>query len=228
MARYIYGLDPGSKHDPFGIVIHKISDYNPDKKTIPILVTLRKLVDMPYDEILDIIRKELFSKYRPYYIVSDYTNEKSFTDFLIERFGTDKVEKVTFSTSSKAMLKDDGRAILKIGYKFQNPKSVKDSKLKEMLVELIQQLKNEQILTTKSGKTTFDHPRGEHNDLAIAWELSIHGCRKFLPKVPSTPVVVTTNYKFPDRRFYTNNWDPVPELRDPGITITDVITWFPS
>jgi len=29
---------------------------------------------------------------------------------------------------------------------------------------------------TKSGKESFDHPVGRHNDMGIAWELSIHGC----------------------------------------------------
>ena len=29
---------------------------------------------------------------------------------------------------------------------------------------------------TPSDKESFDHPTGKHNDIAIAWELSIHGC----------------------------------------------------
>ena len=29
---------------------------------------------------------------------------------------------------------------------------------------------------TKSGKESFDHPTGRHNDMGIGWELSIHGC----------------------------------------------------
>jgi hypothetical protein len=64
--------------------------------------------------------------------------------------------------------------------------------------------------------------------LAIAWELSIHGCRKFLPKIPSNPVIVTSDYKMTDRKFFVNNWDPVPELRKPGITIKNVTAWFPT
>jgi len=32
------------------------------------------------------------------------------------------------------------------------------------------------MLLTSSGRESFDHPTGRHNDLGIAWEPSIHGC----------------------------------------------------
>ncbi len=32
------------------------------------------------------------------------------------------------------------------------------------------------MLLTKSGRESFDHPTGKHNDMGIAWKLSIHGC----------------------------------------------------
>jgi hypothetical protein len=32
------------------------------------------------------------------------------------------------------------------------------------------------MLLTPSGRESFDHPTGRHNDLGIACELSIHGC----------------------------------------------------
>ena len=46
----------------------------------------------------------------------------------------------------------------------------------ELIRELIEQLKHEEMNLTKSGRESFDHPVGRHNDLAISWELSIHGC----------------------------------------------------
>jgi len=41
---------------------------------------------------------------------------------------------------------------------------------------MIEQLKHEEMLLTPSGKESFDHPAGRHNDIGIGWELSIHGC----------------------------------------------------
>ena len=32
------------------------------------------------------------------------------------------------------------------------------------------------MLLTPSGRESFDHPTGLHNDMGIGWELSIHGC----------------------------------------------------
>ena len=42
--------------------------------------------------------------------------------------------------------------------------------------ELVEELKHEEMVLTKSGRESFDHPTGRHNDMGIAWELSIHGC----------------------------------------------------
>jgi hypothetical protein len=29
---------------------------------------------------------------------------------------------------------------------------------------------------TKSGRESFDHPIGRHNDMGLCWKISIHGC----------------------------------------------------
>jgi hypothetical protein len=68
---------------------------------------------------------------------------------------------------------------------------MEDDFWQSMLVqELVKQLKQEQMVSSATGKTTFDHPSGQHNDLAIAWELSIHGCMPFTNKAPRSPVVI--------------------------------------
>lgn len=229
MPRYIYGLDPASKNDFFGIVIHNLPNYErEDEKPIPKIKTLRKLRNMSYDEILELLTRDLFKRYPPYYIVIDYTNEKTFSDLLISQYGKDRVEKMLFNNTTKGRLKDDGIAILKQKYKFKNPNKVKDPQLREWLEELIQQLKNEQILVTSSGKTTFDHPQGEHNDLAVAWELSVHGCLKFMIRGKSHPVAYSANPKVHRGYAIDDDLDLVPELRKPGITITDITIHYPS
>jgi len=59
---------------------------------------------------------------------------------------------------------------------FPNPANIKDPIKSELVRELIEQLKHEEMNLTPSGKESFDHPTGRHNDKAIGWELSIHGC----------------------------------------------------
>jgi hypothetical protein len=93
------------------------------------------------------------------------------------------VEALLFTQASKLMLKQEGLKILQMGYKF--PNEVKDPQLNAWISELIEQLKHEQLIVTPSGKPTFDHPVGQHNDLAIAWELSVHGCLKLMLKPKS-------------------------------------------
>jgi len=72
---------------------------------------------------------------------------------------------------------------LKQGYQFPNPAKIKDPAKAELVRELVQQLKHEEMLLTPSGRESFDHPTGRHNDLGIAWELSIHGCIKLGLKI---------------------------------------------
>lgn len=181
MSRYVYGLDPASKNDYFGIVIHEIPDFEGDEENMPRLVTLRMFTHVSYDDALEILKVQ-FERYPPYRIVIDDTNERTFSDILERDYGR-KVERISFSNTSKLMLKQDGLSIMKQGYKF--PKNVKDLEQKQLLDVLIKQLKREQVSYTKSGKTTFDHPTGEHNDVSTAWELSIHGCLKVMNRRPT-------------------------------------------
>ena len=112
-------------------------------------------------------------------MVFDYTNERTFTDLMEARFGKSRVTKINFSagtSGTKKMLKDDGLSILKQGYKFPNPANIKDPAKSELVRELVEQLKHEEMLLTPSGRESFDHPTGRHNDLGIAWEIYIHGC----------------------------------------------------
>ena len=114
-------------------------------------------------------------------MVFDYTNERTFTDLMDVRFGKSRVSKINFSvgtSGTKKMLKDDGLSILKQGCRFSNPASTKDPVKAELVRELITQLKHEEMLLTPSGRESFDHPTGRNNDIAIAWELLIHGCIK--------------------------------------------------
>jgi hypothetical protein len=97
----------------------------------------------------------LFKKFPPSLMVFDYTNERTFTDIMENRFGKLRVEKINFSTGTsgtKKMLKDDRLSILKQGYTFPNPVNIKDPSKAELVRELVEQLKHEEMLLTPSGR----------------------------------------------------------------------------
>ena len=180
MSRFIYGEDPASQNDFYGIVIYELpSPTKENPKPLPKLRDLYKLNHTSFDKIIEFHTNVLFRKYPPRLMVFDYTNERTFTDIMENRFGKSRVIKVNFSSGTsgtKKMLKDDGLSILKQGYRFPNPYKIKDPNKAQLVRDLIEQLKHEEMKITPSGKESFDHPTGRHNDLAIAWELSIHGC----------------------------------------------------
>ena len=180
MPRYIYGEDPESQNDFHGIVIHEMPTPQMDDQTpLPLLKDIYVLNNTSFDKILDFYTDVLFKKYLPFYMVFDYTNERTFTDIMENRFDKSRVERINSSagtSGTKKMLKDDGLSILKQGYTFPNPANIKDPIKSELIQELIEQLKHEEMLLTPSGRESFDHPTGRHNDMGIGWELSIHGC----------------------------------------------------
>ena len=127
-------------------------------QSLPKLRALNQLTKTSFDRIYDYLMNDMFQRFPPLYIVADYTNEKTFSDWLVRKYGKDKVELISFSQQTKLMLKEDGRSVLLQGYKFPNPAKMKDRKAAKLVGMLIQQLKHEQLLQTRTGKTTFDHP----------------------------------------------------------------------
>jgi hypothetical protein len=210
---FVYGLDNASKNDFFGIVVHEIPAFDKNKAYLPDLVTLRKLTHIPYDKMMEILTQDLFPRYPPLEIVSDYSNEKTFTDFLVRDFGKQRVTPIPFTIPNKQMLKDDGLNILTQGYEFPNPALIEDPQIKQWVMELMQQLKREQVIHTPTGRITFDHPSGEHNDLAIAWELSIHGCIKHILKKGARPIIHSKTATRSPQAYGTNYGDLFPELK---------------
>jgi len=217
VQKYVYGLDPASKNDYFGIVCHSVGEFKPPPtKYLPELRTLRAFTHIPFDQALEILQHELFPKYPPYLMVIDYTNEKTFTDMLTKSYGEQRVMPIKFTNPNKKMLKDDGLSILKQGYQFPNPNLVKDPQLRKWIVELVRQLQSESLIYSKSGQETFDHPQGQHNDISTAWELSIHGCMKLILKKGSTAVLSSVEPKA-NYNYYDSGEDLFPELQKSSI-----------
>ena len=103
------------------------------------------------------------------------------------------IEPIVFGNQTKKMLKEDGLNIMSQGYKFPNPAQVSNQILSAWIGGMINELLREQVITTRANNISFDHPQGEHNDLAIAWELSIHGCLRWSLRPKSEPVVTSSN-----------------------------------
>ncbi len=137
MSRYIYGEDPASQNDFFGIVIHEMpSSTQEDPKPLPLLRDVYALNHTSFDKIIEFHTRVLFPKFPPALMVFDYTNERTFTDLMENRFGKSRVSKINFSadtSGTKKMLKDDGLSILKQGYTFPNPANIKDLKKAELI-----------------------------------------------------------------------------------------------
>ena len=213
--RNVYGLDYASKVDYFGVVLNQIPPFKPDEPNVPRLKTLRNYSKLDYADMLELLEKELFRNYAPTYIVADYTNEKTFTDMLVRDYGEDRVEPIVFSIPNKTMLKQDGRSIMRQGYKWPNPAQVKNPTLRAWIMTTIAQLKREQIITTGANNITFDHPPGEHKDLAIAWELSIHGCLRLALRPNGNPVIKSKSVG-PSKRGYPRPRDMINEITKNG------------
>lgn len=224
---YFYGLDlaSGSGADYTGIVIHSLGFPTEDiPRPIPKLADLYR-VKLPLDEQLDMFTQQLFPKYPPYFITSDYTNEKTFTDMLIRDYGKDIVEGIVFGAGSggtKKMLKDDGAFILRQGYQFPDSTRMRDPQKAELVRILIEEAQHEEMRLTATGKESFDHPRNRHNDMIIAWELSIHGALKFMLNANGEPVSMSSTFRETEEeipRFKTIE-DLFPELQNGHRKIT--------
>ena len=101
MPRYIYVEDPASQNDFFGITIYELPEIEMDNQTpLPLLRDIYALNNTSFDKILDFHTDVLFKNFPPFYMVFDYTNERTFTDMMIRDFGVDRVEKVNFSAGT--------------------------------------------------------------------------------------------------------------------------------
>ncbi len=236
---YVYGLDlaSGSGSDFTGITIHSfVAPTKETPKPLPLLENIFK-EKLTFDQQLDLFMDRLFPRYPPYYMVSDYTNEKSFTDMLVRDFGKDRVEGIVFGaglSGTKKMLKDDGKFILREGYEFPNVTGMRNKTKAALVAELIDQLQHEEMILTPSKKESFDHPSGKNNDLAHSWELSIHGCLRFLLHAGHGITGYSTDYhsrptdeeEEAEKAIpkYENASDLLPELRNKRYTMKGVWT----
>ncbi|MDH3656679.1 MAG: hypothetical protein OEM77_00875 [Nitrosopumilus sp.] len=84
MRRFIYGEDPASQNDFHGITIHELLEMTMDDETpTPLLQYIYAIRNTSFDKILQFHTDVSFKKLPPFYMVFDYTNERTFTDMMI-------------------------------------------------------------------------------------------------------------------------------------------------
>ena len=182
---YGYGIDAAHTLNYCGIVITRIEDKIR-------LVTVKKLRGISYPEITRILFDDLFKKYPPRYICTDYTNERSFSHTIEARKnpGFDKhstpgfyrwkyVNPVVFTMDTKLEMKQNAREMME-NKDFVWPK--KSLKANPLVEELKDQMLREAGQPALNGKLKFPKPEGHDNDLIIALELNLFGAKKYLPR----------------------------------------------
>ena len=185
---YGYGIDLAHSLNYCGIIVTRI-----DKDVR--LVTIRKMKGVSYPEIAELLFDDLFKRYPPRYICTDFTNEKSFSETMEARlnppfiqpkskgfYSWKIVEPVVFTMDSKLALKQNAREMLENKHFVWPQKDYSDPRIWSLVEELKQQMLREAGTPTFNDKMKFPKPQGHDNDLIIAFELNLFGAKKYLPQ----------------------------------------------
>lgn len=190
---YIYGIDLAESLNYWAIYVNKIIQDHVEIQTI------RKGKDTLYPELEAIILNELVPKYPPKEIVVDYTSEKAFSEWLETKLHPafrnpnssqykkwKFVQPIIFSQPVKLNMKQNARQMMEGEHPmFRWPDLAKSHPvIAKWVEETKEQLLREAQKTARGGtgltKAVFPKPIGYDNDLAMALELSLLGCRKYL------------------------------------------------
>jgi len=185
---YGYGIDLAHTLNYCGIIVTRI-----DKDVR--LVTIRKMKGVSYPEIAELLFDDLFKRYPPRYICTDFTNEKAFSETMEARlnppfiqprakgfYSWKIVEPVVFTMDSKLALKQNAREMLENRHFVWPQKEYSDPRIWSLVEELKQQMLREAGTPTSNDKMKFPKPQGHDNDLIIAFELNLFGAKKYLPQ----------------------------------------------
>jgi len=185
---YGYGIDLAHSLNYCGIIVTRI-----DKDVR--LVTIRKMKGVSYPEIAELLFDDLFKRYPPSFICTDFTNEKSFSETMEARlnppfiqpkskgfYSWKIVEPVVFTMDSKLALKQNAREMLENKHFVWPQKEYSDPRIWSLVEELKQQMLREAGTPTFNDKMKFPKPQGHDNDLIIAFELNLFGAKKYLPQ----------------------------------------------
>lgn len=179
------GADPAKEQDLYAgsmRILPKQPNYGAYR--IPILGDLFRLNGMNYTMLVEEFESGMLRKYAQFASLDmDYTNEKHLVDTLITKYGEDRVFKTVFTRGeggTKLNLMKIARDFYKSpGHKWPDPEQIKDSRRKELVSDLMQQVVREDFSIGAGGAISFKHT-GKHNDLLHADSLALQGCQRII------------------------------------------------
>ena len=185
--KYGYGIDLAQSLNYCGIVVTKIEQ---DVR----LVTLRKIKNLRYPEITELLFSDLFKRFPTTYVCIDYTNEKSFSETLEAKLNPSfivpnskdftrwkTVDPVVFTINTKLAMKQNAREMLENKHFVWPEESSSDPRIWSLVEELKEQMLREAGTPGLNGILKFPKPEGHDNDLIMALELNLYGAKKYLP-----------------------------------------------
>lgn len=193
----IYGIDVAEKLNYFVCWVLGVQQNEVRIRTVKIAK------DILYPELERLIIKTMIPKYPPKEIWVDYTNEKSFSEWLESKLNPafanpyskqhgkwKYVEPVVFSQPVKLNMKQNARQMMeedpvtkKRIFTFPDPKKTRPET--NAIIDLArEQLLREGFKIGGGGgvpRMHFPKPDGFDNDLVMGLELGLLGCRKYVP-----------------------------------------------
>lgn len=232
LVGFFHGIDPATKGDYYTNYVHALTEKPrvtsqvraEDFKWIPFAVNVIRLKKRDPNEIMDIQIRQ-FNKFPPMLVTIDASREDFLASALQRKYGESRIKALKFVNSGqsnvKFKLKQIGHAYIHAGYEWPDvnlleknyPRMAKLFRLtkKEMMYEI--------VTSTESGKVTFKHPIGKHNDLVHAWEMSLLSVMDFQKKnlgyqkreisSPEYKIVLEEIYKKRAQEMEDNEEDPV-------------------
>lgn len=196
IAGFFHGIDPATKGDYYTDVVHvlpakpKMDLTKPGEKYkwVPYLCYIMRLKKMDPDDIID-HQIKIFNRFPPLFCKIDTSREDFLTNALQRKYGESKIMPVKFlnsgTSNTKFHLKQVGYSYIKAGYEWPNDITLEEHgyyRFAKLMRLLKKEMMHELVTKTDTGRISFGHPAGKHNDLVHGWELSLDAVMEFQQK----------------------------------------------
>jgi len=227
---FFHGIDPATQGDYYTDIVHvliekpKLNVYHPDERKlwVPHLCGMMRLKKLDPNEMID-MQVKMFNKFPAMMTKIDATREEFYSNALIRKYGETKIIQVKFGNSgasnTKFQLKQVGYSYINAGYQW--PDWTQIEKTQPKFAKLGRILKSEMMMeqfkTTATGRVTFEHPVGKHNDMVHGWELSLDAVMTFQQKNfgYQKKRIDSQVFKSKLEEIYDDYPDPSEEAEDP-------------
>lgn len=188
LAGYFHGIDPATQDDYYTCVVHALMEkprnlqFEPANvfKWTPYLVDAFRLKKRDPMEMTD-IQVRIFNKYPPTFATIDSTREEFLSNAFIRKYGDTRIIPMKFGNvgqmNTKFKLKQIGYAYIEAGYDWPDPDTLEKhgfTRFARLVRILKKEMMLEQVDYTDTGRVTFKHPVGKHNDMVHGWEMSLN------------------------------------------------------